>query len=155
MVGSIGKKVANQPGSSFGPIKRMKGERKLLVFGINDVATKMQGGCSKGKILSRYLSWDNGKFSYICFQVDLVDHEGFQTITLMISKAFVLHHLDKICIGKYIIIINFNCGSKSKYDHGDNLHVINTCLHQHKIYFFLSTLTHCDYYLILLHFNYI
>jgi hypothetical protein len=56
MVGSIGKKVANEASSSFGPIKRMKGERKLLVFGINDVATKMQGGYSKGKILSRYLS---------------------------------------------------------------------------------------------------
>ncbi len=106
MGGSIGKKVVIVAGSSFGPIKRMKGEIKLMVFGIHDVATKMQGGCSKGKILSKYLSWDNGKFSYKCLQVNLVDHEGFQTITLMISKAFVLHHLDKICIGKYIKIIN-------------------------------------------------
>jgi hypothetical protein len=56
MVGSIGKRVANEVSSSFGPTKRMKGERKLLVFGINDVATKMQGGCSKGKILNRYLN---------------------------------------------------------------------------------------------------
>jgi hypothetical protein len=137
MVGSIGKRVASEASSSFGLIKRVKGERKLLVFGINDVATKMQGGCSKGKILSRYVGWDNGKFSYKCFQVDLVNHEGFQTITLMVLEAFVLHHLDKICTHKYVKIVNFNCGSKSKYDHGNNLHVINTCFHQHKISFVL------------------
>jgi len=41
------------------------------------------------------VGWDNGKFSYKCFQVDLVNHEGFQTITLMVLEAFVLHHLDK------------------------------------------------------------
>jgi len=34
----------------------MKGERKLLVFGIDDVATKMQGVYSKGRMLSRYMS---------------------------------------------------------------------------------------------------
>jgi hypothetical protein len=94
----------------------------------------MQGLYSKGRMLSRYMSWDNGKSSYI-FQVDLVNHEGFQTITLMISKAFVPHHFDKNSIGKYVKIINFNCGSKSKYNHGDNPHVITTCLHQHKNFF--------------------
>jgi hypothetical protein len=55
MVGSIGKRVASEASSSFGLIKRVKGEKKLLVFGINDVATKMQGGCFEGKILSRWV----------------------------------------------------------------------------------------------------
>jgi hypothetical protein len=46
-----------------------------LVFGIDDVPTKMQGVYFKGRMLSRYMSWNNGKLSYI-FQIDLVNHEG-------------------------------------------------------------------------------
>jgi hypothetical protein len=53
-----------------------------------------------------------------------VDHEGFYTITLVISEAFALHHFDKIHVGKCIKVINFNCGAKSKYEHGNNPHVI-------------------------------
>jgi hypothetical protein len=56
MVESIGKRVASEASSSFGPINRMKGEKKLLVFGIDDVPTKMQGVYFKGRMLSRYMS---------------------------------------------------------------------------------------------------
>ncbi len=42
----------------------------------------------------------------------------------MISKAFAPHHFDKIHVKKCIKVINFNCGAKSKYKHGNNLHVI-------------------------------
>jgi len=55
-----------------------------------------------------------------------MDHKGFefQTITLVISEAFIPHHFDKIHVTKCIKVINFNCGAKSKYKHGNNFHVI-------------------------------
>jgi hypothetical protein len=42
----------------------------------------------------------------------------------MISKSFASHHFDNIRLGKYIRINNCSCGAKSKYEHGDSLHVI-------------------------------
>jgi hypothetical protein len=42
----------------------------------------------------------------------------------VISKAFALHHFNKIHVKKCIKVINFNCGAKPKYKHGNNLHVI-------------------------------
>jgi hypothetical protein len=42
----------------------------------------------------------------------------------MISESFAPHDYDKIHVGKYIRIIHFSCGGKSKYEHGDNPHVI-------------------------------
>jgi len=57
-------------------------------------------------------------------QADLVDCDNFQIVILVISESFASHHFDKICVGKYIMIINFSCGAKSKYEHGDSPHVI-------------------------------
>jgi hypothetical protein len=53
-----------------------------------------------------------------------MDHKGFQTITLVILEAFALHHFNKVHVKKCIKVINFNCAAKSKYEHGNNLHVI-------------------------------
>jgi hypothetical protein len=55
-----------------------------------------------------------------------MDHKGFefQTITLVILEAFAPHHFDKIHVTKCIKVINFNCGVKSKYKHGNSFHVI-------------------------------
>ncbi len=67
------------------------------------------------------------KFCFIIHfiqQADLVDHDSFQTIILVISESFASHHSDKICVGKYIRIISFNCGAKSKYEYGDSPHII-------------------------------
>jgi hypothetical protein len=58
----------------------------------------------------------------------LVDHDGCQIITLVTSESFAPHHYGKIHVGKCIKIINFSCGAKSKYEHGDSPHVIKISL---------------------------
>lgn len=59
----------------------MKGEKKLPMLNIDDVAIKMQRVCFEGKVMNRYGSWDHEKFTYKYLQAHLVDHEGFQIIT--------------------------------------------------------------------------
>jgi hypothetical protein len=58
-------------------LQKMKGEKKLPMLSIDDVAIKMQGACFEGKVMNRYGSWDHKKSTYKCFQAYLVDHEGF------------------------------------------------------------------------------
>jgi hypothetical protein len=104
----------------------MKGKKFFIMLNIDDVEIKMQGACFKGKVMNRYGSWNHGKFTYKCLSANVMDHKGFefQTITLVILEAFAPHHFDKIHVTKCINVINFNCGAKSKYKHGNNFHVI-------------------------------
>jgi hypothetical protein len=52
----------------------------------------------------------------------LVDHEGFQKLTLVILEALAPHHSNKI--GNYIKFISFSCDVKVNYEHGDSPCVI-------------------------------
>lgn len=123
--GNVIKKVSNEASFFSSPTKITKGDQKeLVVLNIDDVAVKMQGTCFERKVMNCYGSWDINKSTYKCLHAYLVNCDNFQTITLVILESFALHHFDKICVGKYIRIINFNCGAKSKYGHGDSSHVI-------------------------------
>jgi hypothetical protein len=132
--GNVAKRVSNEASISSSPTQKVKGDKKkLVVLNIDDVVVKMQGACFEGKVMNRYGSWDIGQSTYKCFKADLVDHDSFQTVTLVISESFASHHSNKIHVGKYIKIINFSCGAKSKYEHGDNPRVIKISLLSTKI----------------------
>jgi hypothetical protein len=49
------------------------------------------------------------------FKKILVDHEGFQKLTLVNFEALAPHHSNKI--GNYINFISFSCDIKFKYEH--------------------------------------
>jgi hypothetical protein len=51
----------------------------------------------------------------------------------VISKAIAPHHSNKIHVRKCIKVINFNCGAKSKYKHGDSPHIIKVSSSSTKI----------------------
>jgi hypothetical protein len=51
----------------------------------------------------------------------------------VISEAFAPHHCKKIHVEKCVRVINFNCGIKSKYKHGDSPHVIKVSSSSTKI----------------------
>jgi hypothetical protein len=69
----------------------------------------------------------------------------------VISEAFAPHHFDKIHVKKCIKVINFNCGVKSKYKHGNNPHVIKVnsySIEIMEILFFLPQLMFMHHHLI-------
>jgi hypothetical protein len=83
----------------------------------------MQGICFEKYVMNMYGSWDIKNSSYICFQVDLVLLENFQSMTLVILTTYAPHHSNKNHIGKYIKVIKCSFDAKSKYEHNGSLHV--------------------------------
>jgi hypothetical protein len=62
----------------------------------------MQGICFEKYVMNMYGSWDIKNSSYICFQVDLVLLENFQSMTLVILTTYAPHHSNKNHIGKIL-----------------------------------------------------
>lgn len=82
--------------------KKSKLDPSVLVLGVDDVSTRMQGASFEGLVLNRYGTWDQGGNSYNFLYCDLIDCKGFQTITMTIGETVAQRHPEYLLPGLFV-----------------------------------------------------
>lgn len=103
------------------------GSRVRRVVTVDEILEGMRDVAFEGKILNRYGNFDSEKvteFKYL--HCDLIDKDGFTTVTLSIKQDQMREHNPKLRVGQVIRVENFGVSKKSKKGHekGDLLLVL-------------------------------
>ncbi|KAG0571959.1 hypothetical protein KC19_VG056600 [Ceratodon purpureus] len=102
-------------------------ERKRMVVSVEEIMEGLRDVAFEGKVLNRsrnYYSTKVIEFKYL--HCDLVDSEGFTTVTLSVKEEQVRSHESKLRVGQIIIVENFGVAKKSAKSHekGDLMFVL-------------------------------
>ncbi len=62
----------------------------IIVWGVSDIQQMMSGGCCEGYLMNRYGSYDVLGSGYKYIHCDLIDCEGYMTMTLTVGSYFVI-----------------------------------------------------------------
>lgn len=96
--------------------------RARLVVSVDDLTEGTRDVAFEGKILSRYGNWDPTKdVKHPYLHCDLLDREGYTTITMSLVRPQIEQHEGKLNVGSFIRIENFGVASKSEksFEKGD------------------------------------
>lgn len=94
---------------------------------VDEILEGMRDVAFEGKVLNSYGNYDSEKvteFKYL--HCDLIDKEGFTTVTLSIKEEQMREHNSKLRVGQVIRVENFGVSKKSRKAHekGDLLFVL-------------------------------
>ncbi|KAG0595196.1 hypothetical protein M758_UG148100 [Ceratodon purpureus] len=102
-------------------------ERRRMVVSVDEIMEGLRDVAFEGKVLNRYGNYDFTKvieFKYL--HCDLVDSQGFTTVTVSVKDEEVRAHESKLRVGQIIRVENFGVAKKSAKSHekGDLMFVL-------------------------------
>ncbi len=79
----------------------------------------MSGGCFEGYVVNTYGSYDVLRSGYKYIHYDLIDCEGYTTMTLTIGSYFVISFSPHLNSKGFICFSNFGVAFCNKFERGD------------------------------------